>query len=81
MYVTGMGRCSGYLHLIVQFPKIAACLCLLGAGGVWMTTDAQQVEAYCENPTAESYAVIREDLRTTADKVCFCLDGLCGPDQ
>ena len=26
----GLGRCSGALHLAVQFPKVTACLCALG---------------------------------------------------
>lgn len=74
----GMGRCSGVLHLSILYPKTAACLCLLGIGG-WTALDAQKVEAYCDEPTAATYEEIRPAIRTEADKVCFCLDGKCGP--
>ncbi len=74
----GMGRCSAVLHLTVQYPKIAACLCLLGIGG-WTALDAKKVEAYCQDPTAANYQEVREGIRPEADKVCFCLDGECGP--
>lgn len=74
----GFGRCSGVAHLAIQFPKIAACLCLLGIGG-WSAYDAKTVETYCDDPTAANYEAVRSAIRSEADKVCFCLDGLCGP--
>jgi hypothetical protein len=77
MYVTGMGRCSGALHLAVQFPKIAACLCALGITS-WTMTDAEKVTVYCHESTAANYAAIPETARADADEVCFCLEGQCG---
>ncbi len=80
MSINALGGCrpSAVAHLVILYPKIAACLCLLGYGG-WSAYDAMTVEAYCDDPSAETYAEVREEIRTEADKVCFCLDGLCEP--
>ena len=78
MYVTGMGRCSGAVHLAVQYPKMALCLCALGFTA-WAEPDIAKVAVYCNEPTAAHYQMIRASIRPAADKVCFCLDGACGP--
>ena len=76
----GLGRCSGALHLAVQFPKVTACLCALGLVG-WTAPDIEKVVTYCLERTEATYAAIPASIQPAANKVCYCLKDQCIADQ
>jgi hypothetical protein len=83
MYVTGIGRCSGLLHVWINFPKIVSC-CVgvvgLGAAGTtvgWSNVSAaavQTVNQYCQAPTQEHLSALPSALRSTVDRLCGCVE-------
>lgn len=48
---TGVGGCSAILHLLVQYPKVAACAAILGLGGTYSLTSEQA--AACDTAIAQ----------------------------
>lgn len=74
----GCMRPSAFIHLGIQFPKIAACVAAAGVAGITLTQPVvKNIYHYCNEPTAAHLRVLPVPLRTKIDAVCHCLDTEC----
>ena len=72
------GRISGGLHLAIQYPKIAACLCALGLGYLSLgAVDLNKINTYCQKPTVAHYLALPMKVWPSVDKLCHCATSAC----